>query len=354
MLVLRPSSVLALLLALTPQLVAPLASAAPEPTPSEISVARRLFDEGKVAEEAGRFREAAEKFRKALAIKDTPGIRFHLARCEEEQGAFVEAILEYDRARELLDSGVKAPDVARLLPEARERVRGKVASIVVSLPDGTTDARVELDGKPLSNSVLGVPVPVNPGKHQLRASAVGRTSYVGELELGMGETKQLVIELPRASAAPPTAPVNPLPAPAPRPQTKRSEGSASDTARTVVLVSEASLFAAGITTGIVFTIAKNSADDRYETANERVLSQYGMPDPDGVACSLNLDGCAELEDARLDRRRDGAIAAVGFATAGVSALAFGLTLALWKTEPPARLQASVAPHRAVMVVSGSF
>jgi tetratricopeptide (TPR) repeat protein len=92
-------------------LLTPSLGFAAEPTPSEISVARRLFDEGKAAEDAARWREAADKFRQAAAIKDTPGIRFHLARCEEEQGAFVEALVEYDRARELIDSGVKAPDV---------------------------------------------------------------------------------------------------------------------------------------------------------------------------------------------------------------------------------------------------
>src|SRR5687767_14734210 len=88
-------------------------SAAAEPSPSEISVARRLFDEGRAAADAARWAEAAGKFRRALAIKDTPGIRFHLARCEEEQGAFVEALIEYDRARELIDAGTKAPDVEK-------------------------------------------------------------------------------------------------------------------------------------------------------------------------------------------------------------------------------------------------
>ncbi|MDF3065597.1 MAG: hypothetical protein K0R38_1198 [Polyangiaceae bacterium] len=122
--------VLGLFLAASPRV----ATAAPEPTPSEISVARRLFEEGKAAEDAGRYRDAADRFRKAIAIKDTPGMRFHLARCEEEQGALVEALVEYDRAREMLDSGFKAPDVERLLPEARQRVQDKVASVTLRLP----------------------------------------------------------------------------------------------------------------------------------------------------------------------------------------------------------------------------
>src|SRR5258706_1634917 len=183
----------ALLLALLPMLEAPRVCAAQEPTPSELSVARRLFDEGRAAEDAGRWREAAEKFRKATIIKDTPGMRFHLARCEEEQGAFVEALVEYDRARELIDSGVRAADVEKLLADARERVRAKVALLTLRLPDGVQNVSVELDGKALSGSVLGVPMPINPGKHHVNAVAVGRTTFTSELELGTGEVKQLAI-----------------------------------------------------------------------------------------------------------------------------------------------------------------
>src|SRR6185369_5146132 len=181
----------ALLVALAPALGAPVARATPEPTPTELSVARRLFDEGRSAEDAARWREAADKFRRATAIKDTPGIRYHLARCEEEQGAFVEALVEYDRARELIDNGVKAPDVEKLLADARERVRAKVALLTLRLPSDVQNVSVELDSQPLSASVLGVPMPINPGKHRLHAVAVGRTTFESELELGMGEVKQL-------------------------------------------------------------------------------------------------------------------------------------------------------------------
>lgn len=339
--------VLGLFLAASPRV----ATAAPEPTPSEISVARRLFEEGKAAEDAGRYRDAADRFRKAIAIKDTPGMRFHLARCEEEQGALVEALVEYDRAREMLDSGFKAPDVERLLPEARQRVQDKVASVTLRLPDGVKDASVELDGKTLSGSVIGVPIPVNPGKHRLTATASGRTSFAAEVELGLGEAKQLAVELP------PVAPVVAAPdvstAPAPTPVRARPSRD-GETARTVVLVSEATLFAAGLTTGIVFSIAKAGAADRYETANERVLAQVGGSDPNGIACAIPRDGCAELEDARQDEKRNGAFATVGFVTAGVSAVAFGLTLALWKSEPPARIHAQVGPHRTTLLLSTQF
>jgi tetratricopeptide (TPR) repeat protein len=348
----QPQHLFSLLLLFGATPLWPAASWAAEASAPEISVARRLFDEGKVAEDAGRFREAAEKFRKAVAIKDTPGMRFHLARCEEGQGAFVEALLEYDRARELLDSGVKAVDVEKLLPDARERVRAKLSQLTLRLPEGIANARIELDDKPLSDSVVGTALPVNPGKHRLRASAPGRQSYAGELELTQGESKQIVIELPLVPAVP-----TPVPAATGAVSGGTRPASAADSPtpwRTVALAGEASLFAVALTSGIVFTVAKSAAEDRYQTANERVLSQFGGADPMGIACAEQLEGCAELEEARQDRGRDAKLATAGFVVAGASAVAFGLTLVLWKDDPPARVGASLGPGRAALSVSGSF
>lgn len=347
-----PQTLFTLLMALVPALQAPTALAGSGPTPSELSVARRLFDEARAAEDAARWREAADKFRRAIAIKDTPGMRFHLARCEEEQGAFVEALVEYDRARELLDSGIRAADVEKLLSAARERVRAKVALLTVRLPSGVQNVSVELDGKPLSAAVLGVPMPINPGEHRLRAVAVGRTTFARELLLGTGEVLQLAVELPVATTVPSVA--APVAAATPAPREPLTEDSSVPT-RTIVLVGEASLFAAALSTGIVFTVARSSASDRYERANRSVLDQVGGSDPDGTACSPPRAGCVQLEEARQDRERAGAFALGGFVAAGVSGAALGLTYWLWPSGgAPADVRASVAPGYAGLSVFGQF
>jgi hypothetical protein len=352
---LQPLLSVSALLATT--LLAPFQALAAEPTPSEISVARRLFDEGKAAEDAARWREAADKFRQAAAIKDTPGIRFHLARCEEEQGAFVEALLEYDRARELIDGGVKAPDVERLLAEARDRVRAKVALVTLRLPQGVENASVSLDGKAVSGSVLDVPLPVNPGKHRLHASAPGRVPYDQALQLGSGEVRELTIPLPVA----PT--VVPAPAPAPAFGSGRPEGGrrgsveAGVPTRTVVMVGEASLFVAALGTGIIFSVARGSAQDRFDTANRQVLEESDGIDQSGTACSPPepAPSCADLDAARRDRDRTRTLAVAGFVGAGVSAAALGLTWWLWPSESaPAQASVGMAPGRVDLTLSGRF
>jgi hypothetical protein len=353
-------ALVALALGLASSLSVGPARSAPEISPSELTVARRLFEEGKAAEDAGEFRLAAEKFRRAASIKDTPGIRFHLARCEEEQGAFVEALLEYDRARELLDSGVKAADVAKLLPAARERAQAKIAQLKIKVPSEVRDVTVELDGKPLSVSVLGVSMPINPGKHRVTASAVGHANYARELELQSGEGVELAVELPPVAKTPTPTPT-PIKVAAGAPASHGSvaprPADSSVQPRTIVLVSEATLVVAGLTTGVIFSVLRSAAEDRYNTATQAVLAEVGGSDPDGVACSGELapPPCADLKQAGQDRTRDANIATASFVAAGVSAAAFGLTYWLWpERTPAASARAVVVPGGAALSLAGRF
>jgi hypothetical protein len=325
-------------------------AAAAEPSASEISVARRLFDEGRAATEAARWAEAASKFRRASAIKDTPGLRYHLARCEEEQGAFVEALIEYDRARELIDRGTRAADVEQLLPAARERVRAKVALLTLRVPDGIQNVSVHIDGKAVSASVLGVPMPINPGRHRVQAVAVGRTTFSSEISLGLGEVRELPLELPFATTAP--APPPP-PVPAAKPTTDAASGHSGVSARTLVLVGEASLAAVGLGAGTLFMVSKSSAEERMHEANETVLDDAGGSDPHGTACNTPRPGCAEWRQAASDHERAANLALASFITAGVSAAAFGLTLWLWPDAEPA-VAVQAAPSRGYLSITGRF
>jgi hypothetical protein len=185
--------------------------------------------------------------------------------------------------------------------------------------------------------------------------AVGRTTFATEVTLGTGEVRQLPVELPVATTVPPSLPVSTTQrAAAARPaETQPVDGSLPT--RTIVLVGEASLFAAALATGIVFTIAHSSATDRYDKANAVVLEQVHGMDPDGKACGMPRPGCAELEQARQDRARTATFAAGGFVAAGATAAAFGLTFWLWpEHEAPARLQATAAPGGFDLSVSGRF
>src|SRR5688572_26156008 len=63
-----------------------------EPSATELSVARKLFQEASELESRDDFEGARKKLRAALEIKDTPGLRFHLGYCAEQLGEFVTAL----------------------------------------------------------------------------------------------------------------------------------------------------------------------------------------------------------------------------------------------------------------------
>src|SRR5690349_13113002 len=101
-----------------------------------LETARRLFHEASELEDARAWAAAAAKLRQALTIKDTPGLRFHLAHCEEQSGELVEAERDYVRASELVQGGASAPDVEKLLPEATAALKSRIPTLSLSLPSG--------------------------------------------------------------------------------------------------------------------------------------------------------------------------------------------------------------------------
>src|SRR5688572_28856013 len=149
------SAIVAIALTTAPAL--PARAQAAEPTPAEIAVARKLFTEASELEQAKNWSGAEGKLREAVAIKETPGLRYHLGFCLEQQGKLVEALVEYDRADEMLARGVKAPDVAELVGPARDGVKKRVGNIVLKLPEGVSDkdAKIQIDGTAVKPALIG-------------------------------------------------------------------------------------------------------------------------------------------------------------------------------------------------------
>ena len=170
-------------------------SALAEPTPTELSVARRLFEDAVRFERESRWELAASKLNDALAIKDTPGLRFHLAHCEDKLGHLVEAAIHYDHARELIASGVKAPDVEELLEPARRSLEQRLPTLLLVVPAEVANVEVELDGRQLSRSVVGRTAPVDPGVHKLLVRAPGYADYTEEVSILEGERRRISVEL---------------------------------------------------------------------------------------------------------------------------------------------------------------
>jgi hypothetical protein len=313
-----------------------------QPTAADISTAKQAFESAVVLENERHWAEAAVELRQAIAIKDTPGLRFHLAHCEVEQGHLVAASVEYDRAARLLRQGVKAPDVQKLLGPVSAALEARIPRLTVELPLDLSAPSAALDGKPYPSSELALGVPLDPGRHVLRVTAEGRRPFEQVLVLSEGQPEtvrpQLAVAAPPiTSAAPRRRTVPPISAPV-----RSSSDDSGSSAKLYLLIGESVLTVAGLGVGIGGQLLASSASDRVGTAQTRIDDASGG---EGSACNrAELSGaCRDLQDAIGDHDNALTLSKVGFISAGVGAIALVTTWLAYPNSAPRASAARVYP-----------
>lgn len=301
----------------------------------DISSAKQAFESAVALEGERRWAEAARKLRQAITVKDTPGLRFHLAHCELEQGHLVEASQEYERANDLLRQGAKAPDVQKLLGPASEALKPRIPRLSVELAADLGAPVVSIDGKAYPPSEVALGVPLNPGRHVLRVTASGRRPFEQVLLLSEGEPATVRPQL--AVAAPPVTPgpavVPPAPSNAkPRSAVEASNSKHSSSTKLYLLIGESALTLAGLGVGIAGQVAASSASGRVSTAQRRIDDAAG---DDGSACNrVELTGvCRDLHAAIGDHDNAITLSKVGFIGAGAGAVALVTTWLAYPDSP---------------------
>jgi hypothetical protein len=204
--------------------VALIASPALAQSDSDRATARSLGTDGQQALENKDYKAAEDRFRRADSLVHAPTLMLGLARALAGQGKYVEAQEAYNRiVREGLPPA--APEVfKRALADAKREVEGvspKIGGATISVRTAAggdvPNAKVVLDGAPVSNASLGVRRSIDPGSHVLQVSAEGfKTADVRfdvpeggsvdqpvtlEAELGAGQPPGTVAATPMPGAA---------------------------------------------------------------------------------------------------------------------------------------------------------
>lgn len=146
---------------------------------SDREVARTLAERGFDLLEQGDAESAIASFRMAEQRVHSPVHQLYIARAEVKLGRLLEAQKSYEGiVAEALPKGSPKPFV-NAQAEARaelDALRPRIPSIKITVSGASHDeALVTLDGAPIEPGALGRPVPVNPGKHALRASFDGES-----------------------------------------------------------------------------------------------------------------------------------------------------------------------------------
>jgi hypothetical protein len=176
--------------------------------------ARSLFEEGVALADQGHWQEAADRFRRALALRDSAVIAYNLASALQEIGQLIEAseLLRKVRADQAADE-----ELRKSASTALAAIEPRIARLSVQVRGQQTGDRVRLDARELLPAELDVALPIDPGAHTLRVERGEQTMAERALTIAEGQSQTVVLEIaapaptPRevAVAAPPVTPREP-------------------------------------------------------------------------------------------------------------------------------------------------
>jgi hypothetical protein len=153
------------------------------------ATAEALFRAGRQASARGDHASACANYRESYRIENALGTLLNIAVCEEAVGQLASAWQHYQHVLYAL-----APNDARVaLTRARlaelERRLPRL-SVVISQADRSS-TRILLGEVELSPSSLDVPLPLDPGRHELRVYALGYEPSSYSFEIAEGEQRTL-------------------------------------------------------------------------------------------------------------------------------------------------------------------
>ncbi len=200
-----------------------LASASPPARAQDnaAAAAEALFRKGREAMSAKRYGAACQSFRESNRLDPAVGTLFNLALCERRRGRLASSWSLYRKVLQKLSPGDRRIPVAKQaaqelepqLPQLTVEVRGK-------LPPGASLRRNALA---LSPSLVGTPLPVDPGTYTIVYAVPGHEPSEQTVRIAAGERRTIELSPGAAQAAGQDAAGEAAP---PRMQAAAAEGAA--------------------------------------------------------------------------------------------------------------------------------
>lgn len=296
-------------------------ASAPAPSAADKATAEVLFVEGKTLLAQGKLTEACPKLAESLRLDTGLGTMLYLAECHERSGRTASAWAQFREAQAVAS---RDRDPREKIARARaEKLEPRLARLTVVVPPGADlpDLAVSRDGMPVGRPSWGTEVPVDPGKHVLRATANGRVAWETTLDVAEAGTRERVVVPPLAEVAPSPSPSPKLaPAAPPRP-VETSPGKMST--QQLAALGVGALGVVGVGLGAFFGLrASGTLSDAEALCDARFCTAEGL---------------ALRDEARTQAN----VSTVAFAVGGLSLAG---AAALWLTAPKARSAKGPSPR----------
>lgn len=299
--------------------------------PSDTTIADSLFEQARELMKEKKWSEACPKLAESNRLDPKLGTLLNLAVCHQSAGKIATAHSEF-RSLETLAGREGQAERAEFAKARVAELAAKLAHVVIAVasPGGVT---VSLDGKAVTSATFGVPLALDPGPHEITASAAGQKPWSKTIEVP-AEKADIRVEVPEledAATAPPSPePVKPGPArpepaqPEPPPPTREGGTDLTWLAWTGFAVGGAGLIAGAVTGGI--SLADSS----------EVLDQC-----DGDACPRSLED--DVSQAELLANVSNVAFAVGAVGVAVGIIALVVSTGDDTGEEGAQLELRITP-----------
>jgi len=305
-----------------------------QPSPETRAAAAALFEDGKRLMGEGKYAEACPKLEESERIDPGMGTLFNLAVCYEQTNRTASAWVGF--------RDVAGMSAAAGLGDREKMARGRAAALEpklmrlkITMAAAMSGAGVEVkrDGAVVSPALWGTPVPLDPGKHKVSASAPGKEPW--EVTVVLDQPGGVIsVDVPplldrKPGAVGPVVP--PAGGPAPKPGAPEApppiEGASPRPWQRPVGITATALGVVGLGVGTAFGFLGKSAKDASNESN----------------CDAKTDFCNPAGILqRADAVKKGNIA-TGVFVAGAVLAAGGIVL--WATAPSASPPRSAAWQR---------
>jgi hypothetical protein len=187
----------------------------------QAATAEALFREARDLATKGNYVAACPKFAASQRLDPGYGTLYNLAECLAHQGRTASAWAAFHEAAAVAKSAGQADREAKALRGA-QAVEGKLERMVIKVKAPVGGLVIKRSGVTIDEAAWGSPLPIDPGKHVVEATAPGKKPFSVEVS-SAGPAAPVVVEIPALEDAPRAGASAPQPG-APAPEAPRDTG----------------------------------------------------------------------------------------------------------------------------------
>ena len=176
-----------------------------EPGATEKATAEALFQQGTELMAEKQYAAACEKFAGSQQLDPALGTMLRLADCNDRMGKSASAWALFKEAAAMARQN-KEPERQRIADERGTELEKRLSRLEIKLESKNVPAgyEIKLNGVSIPRATWDAPIPVDPGRQKLEASATGRVTWTGGVDVPEGPATRS-IEVPALAVKPVSA-----------------------------------------------------------------------------------------------------------------------------------------------------